>query len=270
MMPNPVASTQLLCQQCSAVLPVTQGSAYATCEYCGTVNYLNKSEAVLHYAVRPMLDEAGARAALRSWMAGNDTVKGLEDSAQIDQLTYQLFPLWLVRTDDNGRERVFTRPAAAVASTELSAMDLPAGSLVAYDPSLDADAVRPTVPLTTLRSWLLADEGIAADAIREIALVHIPFYLFGYIYGGQHYTVRVDAAGGDVLAVIYPRKSETPYVTVGGLGCLAYLAIALIPGIAYLISGGSGLTIGLLIYLAAAVALAIPIFAAAARTSQQH
>ena len=44
------ASTQLLCQQCSAPLAVETGAKYVTCEFCGTVNFVDKSRAVLHYA----------------------------------------------------------------------------------------------------------------------------------------------------------------------------------------------------------------------------
>lgn len=75
-MAETVTTTQLLCKQCAAVLVVEQGAQYATCEYCGTVNFLDKSESVLHYAVRPTIDDAQATAALRRWMAGNHTVKG--------------------------------------------------------------------------------------------------------------------------------------------------------------------------------------------------
>ena len=59
------ASTQLLCQQCSAPLAVETGAKYVTCEFCGPVNFVDKSRAVLHYAVRPTLDEQQAAAALR-------------------------------------------------------------------------------------------------------------------------------------------------------------------------------------------------------------
>ncbi len=266
-----IASTQLLCRQCAAVLPVTQGSAYTTCEYCGTVNYLDKSEAVLHYAVRPTLDAAGAEAALRRWMAGNDTVKGLDTAAKLHEGAYQLFPLWLVRaTDGKGQERVLFKPGAALASEELNDLQLPAGSLVAYESDLDGVALSPTVPLTAVRTWLADNEGVAAEQIREMSLVHIPFYLFRYDYAGYTYVARVNAANGQILTAVFPAKNETPFLAVGGLGCLAYLAAALIPGVAYLIGGGSGLTVGLLVYLGVAVALAIPIFGAAAQTSRRY
>ena len=270
MMPEPVASTQLLCRQCAAALPVAQGSSYTTCDFCGTVNYLDKSEAVLHYAVRPTLDAVGAEAALRRWMAGNDTVKGLDTEARIVERSYQLFPLWLVRVMDQGQERVIFKPAAALAVAELDLLDLTAGSLMAFDPERDQAALAPTVPLMAVRIWLAENEGVAETQIRETSLVHIPFFLFRYDYSSHTYVARVNAANGQVLAALFPAKNETPFLAVGGLGCLAYLAAALIPGISYLIGGGSGLSVGLLVYLVVAVALAIPIFGAAAQTSRRY
>lgn len=269
-MPESVASTQLLCRQCSAALPVTPGSAYTTCEFCGTVNYLDKSEAVLHYAVLPTLDADGAEAALRRWMAGNETVKGLDSAAEIVERSYHLFPLWLVRAESSGQERVLFKPGAATVYRDLDAFELPAGSLVAYDPERDAAALPATVPLTAVRTWLSENEGIAAGGIRETSLVHIPFYLYGYTFGGRTYQARVNAASGQVIAIDFPRKSETPFLAVGGLGCLAYGAAALIPAISYLVGDIGGLAVGMLIYLGVAVVLAIPIFAAALQTSRRY
>ncbi|HMT22521.1 MAG TPA: hypothetical protein PKE20_14985, partial [Promineifilum sp.] len=105
--------TQLLCRQCAAPLFVEQGARYATCEFCGTVNFLDKSEAVLHYAVRPTIDDQQAAAALRRWMAGNQTVKGLDAEAKIESQAFQLFPMWLARTEQNGREVVLGTVAAS-------------------------------------------------------------------------------------------------------------------------------------------------------------
>jgi small basic protein len=264
------ASTQLLCQQCAAPLVVEQGRAYATCEYCNTVNYLDKSEAVLHYAVRPTLDGRSAEAALRRWMAGNDTVKGLDKAARIDSQTYQLFPMWLARAGHNGEETIHLEPAAALSIVELGKLRVPASQLEPYDYSMDAHAVVPTVPLTAARTWLAANEGINPQAIREIALVHVPIYLFKYHYNKEQYTAMVDAASGQVFAAIFPEKYELPYVSIGAIGCLAYFLAALVPGGGFLIAGGTGLSIGILIYLAAIIVLAIPIFIAAATVSRRY
>lgn len=264
-------STQLLCKQCSAVLVVEQGAAYATCEFCGTVNFLDKSEAVLHYAVRPTLDEAKGAAALRRWMAGNQTAKRLDVDARIESQVYQLFPMWLVRTEIGGREEVHLKPAAALSIVELGNLRVPASDVVPYDDSLDEFAIRPTVPVTAVRSWLAENEHIAAGAIREIALVHVPIYQFKYYYKGSSYTALVDAATGQVFAAIFPEKYELPYVSIGTLGCLAYFIAALIPVISFFVFDGvSGVGIGTLIYIGVAIALAVPIFAAAASVSRKY
>lgn len=264
------APTQLLCQQCAAALVVEPGSQYATCDYCGTVNFLDKSEAVLHYAVRPTIDEPQADATLRRWMAGNHTAKGLDKDARIQSRTFEYFPMWLARTEAGGEEIVHLRPGAALSVMELDKLQLPAASLAPYDDSMDGLAVRPTVPVTTIRSWLTDNKGVAAGGIREIALVHVPLYQFKYAYKGQTYTALVDAAAGQVFAAIFPAKFELPYVSIGGFGCLAYFLAALIPAITWLVMPGTaGVGLGMAIYLVVAVALAIPIFLVAASISRK-
>lgn len=265
------ASTQLLCQQCAAPLAVEQGAKYATCEFCGTVNFVDKSQAVLHYAVRPTLDETQAAAALRRWMAGNQTVKGLDAAAKIESQIYQLFPMWLVRATKGDAEAVYLKPAAALSIVELGNLRLPASDLEPYDRALDADAAKPTVPVTAVHAWLAENENVAVGAIRELSLVHVPIYQFKYAYEGQSYTALVDAAAGQVFAAIYPEKFELPYVSIGGFGCLAYFLAALIPILSYTVFGRTiGLGLGLLIYLGVAIALAVPIFSAAAAVSRRY
>ncbi len=265
------ASTQLLCKQCAAALVVEQGATYATCEFCGTVNFLDKSEAVLHYAVRPTIDDTQAAAALRRWMAGNHTVKGLDADARIESQEYQLFPMWLVRTQVDGREEVHLKPAAALSIMELGNLRVPAADLEPYDYSLDDVAIQATVPVTAVRAWLIDNARVAAGAIREIALVHIPLFQFKYRYKDETYTALVDAATGQVFAAIFPEKFELPYVSIGGFGCLAYFLAALIPVIGFSVfdGGAAGLGLGILVYIAVAVALAVPIFIAAASISKK-
>lgn len=270
-MSDSIVSTQLLCQQCSAPLVVETGAKYATCEYCGTVNFLDKSQAVLHYAVRPTLDAKQAAAALRRWMAGNDTVKGLDTAAQVESQTYQLFPMWLARVTRNDKETVYLKPAAALSIVELGKLSVPASDLEPYEAALDASAVKPSVPVTAVHSWLAQNEGIAAGSISELSLVHVPVYQFKYRYKDQSFTALVDAAAGQVFAAIFPEKFELPYVSIGGLGCLAYFLAALIPVISLSIfSDTIGLGLGVIIYIGVAIALAIPIFIAAASVSRKY
>lgn len=264
------AATQLLCQQCAAPLSVEAGSQFTVCEYCGTTNYLDKSQAVLHYVVRPTISEQNAAAALRRWMAGNATVKGLDEKAQITSQTFQLFPMWLARVEKSkgGQERVLLEPAAALSVIDLTDLTLPAADLQPYDDVYDPDAVKPTVPLTAVHSWLAQDKGVAAGSIKEISLVHLPIYTFKYNYANETYTAVVDAATGQVFAAVFPAKKEAPYFTLGSIGCVAYFLAALIPLIGYSLGGGAFL-ISFLIYVAVAIGLAIPIFTAASIISQR-
>jgi hypothetical protein len=265
-------TTQLLCQQCAAPLTVEAGSQFTICEYCGTTNYLDKSQAVLHYQVQPTINDQNAAAALRRWMAGNQTVKGLDQKAQITNQTFQLFPMWMARVEKRHgatvEEEVHLEPAAALSVINLTDLTLPAADLQAYDDSYDADAVKPTVPLTAVRSWLAEDKGVAAGAIKEISLVHLPIFIFKYSYSNESYTAVVDAATGQVFAVIFPAKKEAPYFTVGTVGCLVYFLAALIPLIGSSF-GTLGLVIGVLLYFVVVGVIAVPLFAAASMVSQK-
>lgn len=273
-------STQLLCQQCAAPLTVEAGSPFTVCEYCGTTNYLDKSQAVLHYVVQPTINDQNAAAALRRWMAGNATVKGLDQKAQINSQTFQLFPMWLARVEESRgaggqrsrgesiQERMFLEPAAALSVIDLTDLTLPAADLQPYDDVYDPDAVKPTVPLTAVHAWLAQDKGVAAGNIKEISLVHLPIYTFKYNYANETYTAVVDAATGQVFAAVFPAKKEAPYFTLGSIGCVAYFLAALIPLIGYSIGSGA-FFISLLIYVAVAIGLAVPIFTAASIISQR-
>lgn len=258
-----IPATELVCQQCAAPLRVTPGSQFVTCEFCSTDNFVDKSGVVIHYAVQTTVREADAVAALRRWMAGNQTVKGLAEQAQITETTYQLFPMWMVRVQANGAERIYLEPAAATSITELTELTIPAGSITAYDHALDAYAIDPTVPYATVKSWLADNHQVSSGAIRSVSLVHVPIYVCKYTYEGEGYTAVIDGATSEVFAAIFPSKWETPYQAIGGLGCLGYFLISLIPLFGFASVSASGAAVAMVIYCVLAVLLAIPIFAAA-------
>ncbi len=259
----PTPETQILCSQCAAVLPVEQGSQFVTCEFCGATNFVDKRGAVLHYAVRATVDETAASAAVRRWMGGNDTVKDLDKKAVLERPSFQLFPMWLMRVDENGQEKVVLEPAAALSIFDLTELSIPASDLEPYDHTMDGDAIVPTVPIETVRKWLAENQKIAAGQIKESSLVHLPLYLFKYTFEGRAYTAVVDAASSQVFATVYPSKMEVPYIAIGSVGCALYFCAALIPAISFFTSDGSGLVLGILAYIVAAIVLAVPIFAVA-------
>lgn len=261
------AAVQILCRQCSAPLPVEQGTQLVTCEFCGTSNFVEKGRTVFHYAVRPTVNEDAAEAALRRWMAGNETVKGLDRSAQVERPIFQHFPMWLVRLSQKGQEKVILEPAAALSVSEFKHVTVPASDLVSYDDSLDETAVQATVPYEAMVRWIKDDYGAQPSDIYEVSLVHLPTYLFKYTFDGRHFTAVVDAASGKVYANIYPSKWEVPYFALGAAAFAAYFCAALIPLGGYLAGDAGGLGLGILIYAVAVVVVTVPIFGAAATIS---
>ncbi|MCL4265079.1 MAG: hypothetical protein KJ069_17815 [Anaerolineae bacterium] len=259
--------TEILCNQCTAVLPVEQGALTAVCEFCGATNVVDKSQAVLHYVVRDTLRDTDAAAALRRWMGGNETVKNLDSKATIKSPTFQLWPLWLVRADVEGAEKVFIKPAAPVSVLDTTRITIPASDLEPYQGN--AYALEPTVPLNAVKKWLAADQQISDSMIKEMALVHLPVYVFEYQFQGRPYTAVVEAAAGRVFADIFPSKQEVPYQTVAGVGCLLYFCAALIPAAGFLTGNLVGLGGGILIYLIAALVMAVPMFAIASYVSHK-
>ncbi|MCB8943578.1 MAG: hypothetical protein H6658_07470 [Ardenticatenaceae bacterium] len=259
--------TAILCMQCAAPLPVEQGSQFVICEFCGTTNFVDKSSVVQHYVVRETVAEPDAVSALRRWMAGNQTVKDLDEKAVIERPSFQLFPLWLLRVQQGQEEKVYLEPAAATSVTELTELTIPASDLELFDHTLEATAVDPTVPLDTVKKWLAEHKRIAASSIRESSLVHVPIYLFKYSFEGRTYTAVVDAATSKVFANNYPSKWEAPYYGLGGIGCVLYFLAAFIPLFGFLNGSVGSFGTGVLVYLITAVILAIPIFAAAAYIS---
>lgn len=265
---TPIAS-QIPCQQCAAPLPVQQGTRFVTCEFCGATNFVDKARAVFHYALQQTVRETDALAALRRWMAGNQTVKGLDAAAKINPLQFEYFPMWLVRTKQKGDEQLFLQPAAALSISDLKGETIPVASLVPYDHALDAAAVEPTVPYEAMITWLKEEQNIADTAISEVSLVHLPLFVGKYEYKGERYTAIVDAATSRVFANIYPSKWEAPYFTIAAIAFVVYFCASMGPLAGYTMGGGEGFMLGTILYLVIAVIAAIPIFIAAAYISSK-
>ena len=262
-------SVQLLCRQCSAPLPVEQGTQLTVCEFCGTTNYVDRAKTVLHFVVRTTVRENDAISALRRWMAGNQTVKDLDKKAEIKGIYFQLFPMWFVRVSQNGKEQVVLEPAAALSVSELKHATIPAADLEPYDIVYDDDAVKATVPYDALIQWLDDNHDIKESDVSEISLVHLPIYQIKYTHGDREYTAVVDAATSEVFANIFPSKWEVPYVAIGVASFAAFFCASLIPLIGYLTNDFGGFGVAMGIYALAVVVLSVVFFAAAALISSK-
>ena len=256
--------TDILCRQCRAPLAVEQGSAFVNCEFCGTTNHLDKAEAIFHYVVRTTVRENDAVAALRRWMAGNDTVKGLDEKAQIGVARFELFPMWLARVTQGSEEKVLLEPAAALSVSELRELAIPAADLEPFEYTGSTNVVEPTVPYTAMQTWLKEHHNVEQSQVKEVALVHLPIYVIKYEFDGRSYTAMVDAATSKVFANIFPSKWEAPYTTIAAIAFVLYFLASLIPLGSFLFGGGAAFGVGLGVYCGAVVVLAVPIFIVAA------
>ncbi len=237
--------TILTCTQCGGELHPDEGQIFLTCPYCSSTVYVDKSQVVFHWSLAPTLDEAKARASLARWMAGNQTVKDLDQKARLVGHTFEYFPVWLFkRRASNGKEEIMIEPAAATSISEIRRLSVPAGDLRRYESSLDSQAHAPSVPLQAAMKWM-EDRQIPSNEIVERSLVHIPLYTFKYGYNGRLYTAVVEAGTGGVFANIYPAKAEAPYLLAGGVTALVFLCLALAPVIGTLASKETGLGAGL-------------------------
>jgi predicted RNA-binding Zn-ribbon protein involved in translation (DUF1610 family) len=220
-------STKFNCTQCGGELHPDEGQVFLTCPYCSATVYIDKSRVVFHWYVAHTLDENQARAALFRWMSGSQTVKDLDKKSQIVSQTFRFFPLWYLVWTRGQEEGTALQPAAATSITELTSLELPAGDLRKYETSLDAYSDAPTVPLQAALEWF--QQKSPQSAIKEMAIVHVPIFVFKYSFRGRTYTAVVDAANGTVLASLFPAKAEMPYLLVGGVAAVVYLCLALFP-----------------------------------------
>jgi hypothetical protein len=260
---NPlVAAPELPCPQCGGLLAPDEGQRFLVCPYCASAVYLDKSQVVFHWQLRPTLDEDGARAALRRWMAGNETVKDLDVKARVDSVSFAYFPLWLVRLGSGDGETVRLEPAAATSVSEMKRIQLPAGDLVRYESSLDSQSVTPTVPLQAMLSWV-EQVGVARDQVAEVSLVHVPLYTFHYTFGPASYVAVVEGVSGKVFANIFPAKAEAPY-RAGALAAAAtFLCLATLPLGGAAFDSQQGLGIGALLCVGLGLIAAPVLFGAA-------
>ena len=260
----PAPQADLHCTQCGGELHPDEGQIFLTCPYCGSTVYLDKSRVVFHWYLAPTVDENAARTSLKRWMAGNQTVKDLDQKARLIEGKFTYFPLWYFkRRQQDGQEQVLLEPAAATSVSELKRLNLPAGDLRKYEATLDAQAVPPSVPLQAALVWMAEGQHTPQNEIAEQALVHIPMYTFKYDYQGKTYTAVVEAGTGGVYANIFPAKAEAPYLLAGGLAAVVFLCLATFPLIGALVNQGAGFGIGLLICAGVGIIAAPALFALA-------
>ncbi len=222
---------QINCTQCGAQIEAGEGELFLTCPYCSSAVYIDKSRVVFHYVVTATLGKDDATKALKRWMAGNDTVKGLEEKAEIssDELSY--FPVWYFKVRKDGDEQVLTQLAASTPIIDLKTMRIPAGALRFYEPGdFEGQTLRePEMLYEAALAWI-QKAGFSKENVLEAALVHVPVFQFRYEYEGMAYQALVEGSSGKVHSSVYPSKAETPFYAVAALAFMLFLIEGLLIG----------------------------------------
>lgn len=208
---------EIKCPQCGGDVKVIEEETFLTCEYCSSAIYIDKSKVVFHYMLKPTLDEAGAGASLRRWMAGSSTTKGLDKEAHMTKTEFIYFPIWYFKIKQGEKELIKIQPASPSPISGIRSLIIPAGDFRFYGPGdiANPSIKEPSVLYSSAVEWL-KNEGVDAAGISQSSLVHIPLYVFNYNYGESVYTAIVDGSSGKVMASEFPSKRELPYLVVGG------------------------------------------------------
>jgi len=226
--------TALRCPQCGGENELPSGVRLIQCAFCGGALFVDRSGLVSHYRLPRLLDREQAERALRRWMAGNETVKDLDEKAELVGLEPVSFPVWMFRRRAAGGESVLAEPAAPTPEPKMADLDVPAGQLEPYRAAEEGvETIAATVPLETARGWLSGAVAAASagrpgggspprSEVIENALVHVPLWRAAYRFGGESWTALVEASTGRVLASVFPAKRETPFWLVAGLGLVVF------------------------------------------------
>lgn len=219
------------CTQCGGQIDVGEGELFLTCPYCSSAIYVDKKKVVFHYVLASTLVLEDARKSLKRWMAGNETVKGLEEKSKVIQEEFFYFPIWYFKVRKNGEEKVITQLAASTPIVDLKKMQIPAGDLKFYDPGeYEGQTFRePEMLYEAALAWLKKG-GTTPEEVIETALVHIPVFHIKYEFDDETYSSVVEGSSGKVYSSIFPAKSETPFYMVAALAFILFLVEGLVIG----------------------------------------
>jgi hypothetical protein len=224
---SPEAANTIRCPKCGAENPLPSGARLVRCAFCDAALYVDRGGAVAHYRLPRLLSLEDAAAALRRWMAGNETVKDLDSKATLGSVVPLSFPMWFFRFDAGGHEETLVEPAAATPVPQLADLRVPAGQLLAYAPEAGVEETAASVPLETARGWLV-QRGTSEP--RETALVHLPLWRCEYAFAGKSWSALVDGSTGAVIASVFPAKAETPYRAMAAVGLVLFVVEGLAIG----------------------------------------
>lgn len=239
-----MSETTFRCAQCGAQQSPPADAQLIRCAFCETPLAVTGEGLVFSETLVPTVSDEQARAHLRRFLAGRETVAGLDREATIDLPKLSYFPFWAFTLVWGERTKTVLMPATPTALQGFVGMTLSAG---ATHPGVPAATERhdPEVPLATAQQWLTESSAENRVAKRtRVALAYLPLYEIGYLYRGRRYRAAVDAVSGGVFPADYPAKREAPFWLVAGASLLVFgllgliIANPLLKIVAYLICAG--------------------------------
>lgn len=235
---------EVRCTQCGASLSVPADARLLQCEFCSTALVVDPEGVLFRETLLPTVSPGEVPAHLRRFLAGDDTVAGLDREARLGDPELEMFPFWGFTVGEEGRERTVLMPAAPSSLQGLQGLELPAGASAPPGSEPPAPLREPEVPLATARKWL--EQRDSGAPLQRTVLYHVPLYRVTYAWRGRTYAAAVDGVSGRVYPADFPAKAEAPYMLVAGLAVAVF--------------GLEGLVIGnillkTLVYLVSAVPL---------------
>jgi len=204
---------QIQCTQCGGTVNLQEGEKFAICAFCQSALYLDRSKVVFHFVLIPTVTREDAEGKLRRWMAGNETVKDLDVHSVVETAELVYFPMWRFLVNEQDGDQEYSQPASSTSIADIKSIPLSGGDLKFFAPK-DFEGItlkEPDVLLEAALQWLQTQQSISKEKVKETNLIHIPFFLFRYQFGGQSYQAIVDAVSGRVLASVFPAKAELPF-----------------------------------------------------------
>jgi len=210
----------LRCSQCGADFEAPAGSRLARCPYCDTALVIDARGALLREIMLPTIRAEDAPRHLRRFMAGRETVAGLENDARLADAVLEYFPFWAFTIRNAAGEKIVLSPAAPSSLQGLQRLELPPGQSRAWEEGMGGGApvLEAEIPVDTALGWL----GVEEESIERVVLMHLPIYHIDYSFRGRSWHAAVDAVSGRVFPADFPAKAEAPFYGVAALALCVF------------------------------------------------
>jgi len=204
---------QFTCPKCGAGLEVKTGTHIATCQYCQTTTYIDRSTALFFYLVPFTIDETKAKGIFKRWSAGPSMAKELEYNAVITKFAKEYFPVFQFRRLVKEKEQIVVKPAKGTTLPGMQNLVIPPGSLTIFDTATATDGAEVLKPDLSIDSYF---EDLPGKAVNQ-SIVYFPAYEVTYTFKGETYELVIDGSSGDVYTGPFPGRSSGSYLSVMGL-----------------------------------------------------